>query len=67
MITIEFRKIVKESTQDADEFIDVMDLPCVPDVGEIVNVNSEPFRVIERGWSVSNEQPRKMWCYLRIK
>lgn len=31
------------------------DMPCVPGVGETVNLRGNPFIVVERGWSVGEQ------------
>lgn len=65
MIHAEFRRAATEH-RDNDTFIMRADVSAVPDRGEVININGEPYRVIERGWALASDQPG-IYCYLRVR
>ncbi len=60
----------------SDKFGGYAFMDQVPAVGELVNVDGEPYHVIERGWAVgktcktseeAEDAESFTYCYLRIK
>ena len=66
MIITEFRLVQKLSTTDADRFIARIDLPETPGVGEVVNIDGDPYIVYEKGWAVGAGKDRAVYCYIRV-
>ena len=66
MTRVEFRTAYTEDHDD-DVFLDRHDLPAVPDVGELVNINGNPYRVIERAWALGNDSLVALHCYIRVR
>jgi hypothetical protein len=80
MINVEFRRAQTEH-RDEDTFLVKVQLPAVPEAGELVNINGDPFRVIERSWAFGlvsgqcthllskefHELHNGLWCYVRVR
>jgi hypothetical protein len=75
VINVEFR-IAKTEDRDDDMALARVLLPVVPEVGELVNIDGDPFRVLERAWAFTvaandNNQIQAphdgLWCYVRVR
>jgi hypothetical protein len=64
MTNVEFRLAPKEDTGH-DTFLSEVDMSSVPDVGELINIKGEPYRVINRAWSISRAPA--VYCYVRVR
>lgn len=40
------------------------DMPCVPELGELVSIKGEPYRVFDRGWAVCEDGA---YAYVRVR
>lgn len=69
-------KINKISSRGHDTLLGWFDWTVVPDVGELLNIDGEPYHVIERGWAAgagTKKPPNEtvpdytLYCYLRIR
>lgn len=73
LIHCEFREIRSAHKSD-DTCLARLQLPAVPDRGELINIGGNPYIVFERGWALGDDfdEPREdgmivdMWCYLRV-
>jgi hypothetical protein len=43
-----------------------MPMLTVPLVGETVNIDGHPYKVIDRGWALGDAKDPVSYCYLRI-
>ena len=64
LVHVRFDKVISLAHRDRDEVIARFSMGTVPIVGELVNINGEPFQVIERGWAVDAEDGA--FAYLRV-
>lgn len=60
------------SSRDNDTLINWYNWPTAPDVGQVINLEGEPYYVIEKGWAASEgrKQPHTfgdhLYCYIRV-
>ncbi|HEC26721.1 MAG TPA: hypothetical protein ENI67_04845 [Gammaproteobacteria bacterium] len=59
----EFRLINSLGNRDEDQFIAKFDLVETPGIGEVVNINGEPYVVYSKGWGFSDECQVE-YCYI---
>lgn len=68
-IHCEFR-LICSSNKDADRYLARIPMPAVPDKGETININGNPFIVYERGWAVGSRAKdtieNGLFCYIRV-
>ena len=64
-IITEFRLIKSLYNRDADEFITRIELPETPSIGEVVNINGEPYITHSKGWAFDDESS-KHYCYIDL-
>ena len=69
MINVEFR-LTMSHNRDSDKMIYKDKWPTAPIVGELVNLNGDPYIITERGWAASNDlgvdQIDNLYCYFRV-
>ena len=64
-MTVEFRRITG-CTRTSDVFLRRCELEAVPDRGEVINVEGEPYVVHERDWAVDRIDVSDLYCYIRL-
>lgn len=42
-------------------------VPVVPDKGEVIRLDDEPYLVKERNWSFGTDKTDLFYCYLKVK
>jgi hypothetical protein len=66
MTMVEFRRVLG-STQDSDVFLCRVKLRTVPDKGELINIEGEPYVVWDRSWALEDVVPApRVYCYIRL-
>lgn len=55
MIHVRFNRVVKASNRDADRFVGYVLIPAVPRVGELINIDGEPYYVLEVSYAVETD------------
>jgi len=60
----EFR--LKGAKHSQWQFVAKIEMPQAPEVGELINVNGDPYRVLERMWTVSSDVGGNTYCYLNV-
>ena len=67
LILVRFDRIHSLADKDSDHagFFTAL-LPCVPNVGETVDIKGEPFVVIDRCWALGSDIPATMYSFVRI-
>jgi len=57
------------ASRDGDTPIgDWADVDHIPSVGELINIDGEPYYVVERDWAFeTGKHGSEQWCYLRVK
>ena len=58
-------KIERYSSRDADTLVGYYNVLQVPEVGEIVSCDGEPYLVAERGWAFGDDGVT--YCYVRVR
>lgn len=69
LVCVRFDRINRLSSREADTSgFAIRWLPAVPAVGEIVNIDGNPYLVHERGWAVGemDDEQRSLYAYLRM-
>ena len=64
-IITEFRLIKNLHNRDCDEFIARHEIPETPSIGEVVNINGDPYVVYGKGWGFSDDC-EKHYCYIDL-
>ena len=72
---LEIRKIGALGSRNKDQaLIQIPNAPAVPDVGEIFNLNGQPYIVRERLWAVNTLPDKPLydrlttwWVYVRVE
>ena len=54
-------------SKDSDRTIFSQAWPQVPDVGELININGNPYIVYDRGWAASEDSiGERLYAFLRV-
>ena len=64
LINCQFRLRTPPATHSSDVMLKRATLPCVMNVGELVNIDGDPYRVIEREWAVDDGD--RVYCYMYV-
>lgn len=64
-IPVEIRIINSMSNKDEDGFIGRYAWAAVPNSNEVINIDGNPYIVIERAWSI-HPKDENLYCYLRV-
>lgn len=66
MITVEFRRVLNH-TPEGDAFLRRVVLTTVPNKGEVINIEGEPYVVYDRAWALEDIVPApRVYCYIRL-
>lgn len=68
MIRTRFNLITKSSTHDADRLVGYADIPAVPSVGDLVNIDGEPYYCHSVAWGLNTEptDEKTLYAYVRV-
>ena len=67
MIKTRFDIVQLASNENYNKFLCWFDLEQVPNVGEVININGDPYLIANRGWAIDSESEDKgTYCYIDL-
>lgn len=66
-VVVEFRLV--GATHESSRYIGRIEMPCVPALGELVNVDGHPYVAHRRSWALSTGEGEEDWppfCYIDL-
>ncbi len=66
LIHLRVNKIKIISNRDSDEYVGRYEVPQAPNVGELINLDGNPYYVVERSWATAQDH-EGLYCYLRVR
>jgi hypothetical protein len=61
--------LITGSTKESDRFLARYSIPAIPQPGELINVDGDPYVVRERAWAIGESadgQPPQLCAYVRL-